>query len=308
MYQAYERYKRAENLLDYDDMIHEAVTLFSKKPHILRRYRLRFTHILVDEFQDTNYAQLQLVKQLAGNQLCVVGDDDQTIYRFRGAYLTNMQDFREFYTSCSEHLLDENYRSTRSILDLALTLMQHAPNRQEKRLITQNPPGEPVTVAECQNEQAEAMYVVSEIQRLVGTEFYSRTEGRSRPLTYSDMAIICRRRMEGVKFYKALKKNGIPVEFVGEVDFFSTAVIRDILAYLRAVENPLKGGIPLNRIEKINGIPEIVVQKINAAAKKMAWEQQGNDCVFEAMQAADTIVPGFRTPGQGRDRDPQPSH
>ncbi len=178
VYQAYEKYKRSENLLDYDDMIHEAVTLFSKKPHILRRYRQRFTHILVDEFQDTNYAQLQLVKHLAGNQLCVVGDDDQTIYRFRGAYLTNMQDFKEFYTSCSEHLLDENYRSTRSILDLALTLMQHAPNRQEKRLITQNPPGEPVTVAECQNERAEAMYVVSEVERLAGTEFYSRAEGR----------------------------------------------------------------------------------------------------------------------------------
>ncbi len=97
--------------------------------------------------------------------------------------------------------------------------------------------------------------------------------------------------MEGVKFYRALKKNGIPVEFVGEVDFFSTAVIRDILAYLRAVENPLTGGIPLNRIEKINGIPETVVQKINAAAKRMAWEQQGNDCVFEAMLAADTVVP-----------------
>ena len=291
VYQAYEKYKRAENLLDYDDMIHEAVTLFDKKSHILRRYRRRFTHILVDEFQDTNYAQLQLIKQLAGDQLCVVGDDDQTIYRFRGAYLTNMQDFKEYYASCSEHLLDQNYRSTRTILDLALTLMQHAPNRQEKRLITHNPEGDLVTVAECQNEQAESMFVVGEVRRLTGTPFYSRAEDRTRPLTYSDMAIICRRRMEGAKFYRALKKNGIPVEFVGEVDFFSTAVIRDILAYLRAAENPLKGGISLNRIEKINGIPETVVQKINAAAKKMARDQEGNDCVFEAMQAADTIVP-----------------
>jgi DNA helicase-2/ATP-dependent DNA helicase PcrA len=291
VYQAYEKYKRAENLLDYDDMIHEAVRLFDKKPHILRRYRQRFTHILVDEFQDTNYAQLQLIKQLAGDQLCVVGDDDQTIYRFRGAYLTNMLDFKEFYTSCSEHLLDQNYRSTRTILDLALTLMQHAPNRQEKRLITQNPEGEPVTVAECQNEQAEAMYVVGEVRRLAGTPFYSRDGGRTRPLTYSDFAIICRRRMEGAKFYRALRKNGIPAEFVGEVDFFSTPIIRDILAYLRAVENPLVAGIPLNRIEKINGIPETVVQKINAAARSMAWGQVGNDCVYEAMQGADTFIP-----------------
>ena len=169
--------------------------------------------------------------------------------------------------------------------------MQHAPNRHEKRLITANPPGEPVTVAECQDELGEVAYVVGEIQRLVGTPFYSRTEGVTRPLTYSDIAVICRRRMEGAKFYKALKKNGIPAEFVGEVDFFAAPVIRDILAYLRAVDNPLTAGIPLNRIEKINGVSETVVQKINAVAKKMTWGVQGNDGVFEAMQTAGAVVP-----------------
>jgi DNA helicase II / ATP-dependent DNA helicase PcrA len=291
VYRAYETYKRAENLLDFDDMIHEAVRLFDKRPAILRRYRSRFTHILVDEFQDTNYAQLQLIKQLAGDHLCVVGDDDQTIYRFRGAYLTNMQDFKQHFLGCSECLLEENYRSTQTILTLALQLMQHAPNRHQKRLITQNPPGEPVTVAECQDELSEVLYVVGEIQRLVGTPFNSRTEGVERPLTYSDVAIICRRRMEGAKFYKALKKNGIPAEFVGEVDFFAAPVIRDVLAYLRAVNNPLTAGIPLNRIAKINGVPETVVQKINATARKMTWGVQGNDGVFEAMMTAGAFVP-----------------
>ena len=97
-------------------MIHEAVRLFDKRPAILRRYRSRFTHILVDEFQDTNYAQLQLIKQLAGDHLCVVGDDDQTIYRFRGAYLTNMQDYKQHFPGCTECLLEENYRSTQTIL------------------------------------------------------------------------------------------------------------------------------------------------------------------------------------------------
>jgi DNA helicase-2/ATP-dependent DNA helicase PcrA len=291
VYRAYETYKRAENLLDFDDMIHEAVRLFDKRPAILRRYRERFTHILVDEFQDTNYAQLQLIKQLAGDHLCVVGDDDQTIYRFRGAYLTNMQDYKQHFGTCTECLLEENYRSTQTILELALQLLQHAPNRHEKRLITENPPGEPVTVAECQDELGEALYVVGEIQQLVGTTFYSSTEGHARPLTWSDFAIICRRRREGAKFSRALKKNGIPAEFVGEVDFFAAPVIRDILAYLRAVDNPLTAGIPLNRIEKINGVPETVVQKINAAARKMTWGQPGNDGVFEAMQAAGAVVP-----------------
>ena len=133
--------------------------------------------------------------------------------------------------------------------------------------------------------------MVGEIQRLVGTPFYSRTEGVERPLTYSDIAVICRRRMEGAKFHKALKKNGIPAEFVGEVDFFAAPVIRDILAYLRAVDNPLTAGIPLNRIEKINGVPETVVQKINATARKMTWGVQGNDGVFEAMMTAGAVVP-----------------
>ncbi|MDD1677477.1 MAG: ATP-dependent helicase [Methanomicrobiales archaeon] len=291
VYRAYERYKRSENLLDYDDMIHETVRLFTEKPHILRHYRKRFSHILVDEFQDTNYAQLQLIKQLAGDHLCVVGDDDQTIYRFRGAYLTNMQDFKDHFTHCSEILLEWNYRSTQTILDLALQLMKHAPNRQEKRLITGNPAGEPVTVADCSNESGEALFVCDEIQRLVGTPFYSRSEGVERELHYGDVAIICRRRIEGDKFFQTLKKNGIPVEFVGEVDFFAAPVIRDILAYLRAIENPLTAGISLNRIEKLNGIPETVVQKINTAARTIAWKQAGNDGVFEALQQAAAIVP-----------------
>ncbi len=261
------------------------------KPRVLQRYRERFTHLLVDEFQDTNYAQFRLVKMLAGDHLCVVGDDDQTIYRFRGAYLTNMQDFREQYASCTEHLLEENYRSTGTILALALRLMEHAPGRHAKPLTTGNPAGATVTVADCANETAEALYVTREIRGLVGTPFFSRTEGQVRPMTYSDIAIICRRRADGGKFARMLKKNGIPAEFVGEADFFAEPVVRDIRAWLRAVENPLQAGIPLNRILKAGGIPETVVQRINAAARKMSWEKEGDDCVYAAMQQAETIVP-----------------
>ncbi len=169
VYLAYEQYKRSAGLLDYDDMIHEAVVLFTKKPLILNRYRKQYTHILVDEFQDTNYAQAQLVRLLAGANVCVVGDDDQTIYRFRGAYLTNFRDFRDQYASCREILLSHNYRNSRTILTLALELMKHAPDRQEKELLTENPPGEPVVVAECENEAAEVAFVLAEIDRLLGT-------------------------------------------------------------------------------------------------------------------------------------------
>jgi len=295
VYRAYERFKREEMLLDYDDMIHETCRLFERKPLILRRYRERFTHILVDEFQDTNYAQLQLIKMLAGDHLCVVGDDDQTIYRFRGAYLTNMQDFLLHFRDAKEILLTHNYRSTQTILSLALALMHHAPNRREKRLLTENPPGEPVKVVHCENEATEASYVVTEIERLLGTPFMSRSEKVERPYTYKDFAIICRRRRDGAKFYQLLRDRGIPAEFVGEMDFFSAPVIRDLQAYLKIINNPLAAGIPLNRVMKISGIPETEVQKINAVARKTTFGNPYNDGVFEAMRSIDSLAPHYAT-------------
>jgi DNA helicase-2/ATP-dependent DNA helicase PcrA len=291
VYYAYEKYKREANLLDYDDMIHEAVVLLTKKPLILNRYRKQYTHILVDEFQDTNYAQAQLVRLLAGENVCVVGDDDQTIYRFRGAYLTNFRDFREQYSACNEILLSFNYRNSQTILTLALELMKHAPNRQEKELITQNPPGDPVVVAECENEAAEVTFVLSEIERLLGTP----VPGKGHAFTPGDFAIICRRRAEGVKYYRALKQLGMPVEFVGEVEFFSARIIRDLIAYLNVLANPLTAGISLARIMKMDGISEQSIQKINTAAREVARAAPGNDGVYESMLRAAEIVPGDAT-------------
>ena len=125
---------------------------------------------------------------LPGDNVCVVGDDDQTIYRFRGAYLTNFQDFREQYASCNEILLSHNYRNSQTILTLALELMKHAPNRQEEELITQNPPGDPVIVAECENEAAEVTFVLSEIETAPWT---LRSPARDRVFVPGDFAIIC---------------------------------------------------------------------------------------------------------------------
>jgi DNA helicase-2/ATP-dependent DNA helicase PcrA len=291
VYTSYETYKRSAGLLDYDDMIHEAVVLLEKKPLILNRYRKQYTHILVDEFQDTNYAQAQLIRLLAGENVCVVGDDDQTIYRFRGAYLTNFRDFREQYTACREILLSHNYRNSRTILTLALELMKYAPNRQEKELITENPPGDPAVVAECENEAAEVSFVLSEIERLLGPP----VPGKDRVFTHGDFAIICRRRAEGVKYYRALKTLGIPVEFVGEVEFFSARIIRDTLAYLTVLANPLVAGISLARVMKMAGVPEPSIQKINMAAREAAREHPGNDGVYESMLRAAGIVPADAT-------------
>jgi DNA helicase II / ATP-dependent DNA helicase PcrA len=289
VYAAYERYKRSEMLLDYDDMITEAVRLFTEKPHILQRYKERFRYILVDEFQDTNYAQFTLVKLLCGDHLCAVGDDDQTIYRFRGAYFGNFQDFRQSFDPYQETLLDQNYRNSQKILTLALQLMMRTPNRNEKPLFTGNSPGEDVVVAECEDEQTEALFVLQEIQRLQKISFFSRRDGQERLFAPRDIAILCRRRTEGIKFHRTLRQHGIPCEFVGEVDFFGMPVVRDMLAYLKAIQNPIENGIALNRILRGAGVPETVVQTINLAARTRARKGSSGDGVFLAMQAGDGI-------------------
>ena len=289
VWKAYEQYRRDEDLIDFDDMIAETSRIFDEDTLIVKRYRARYQHILVDEFQDTNYAQLYLIKQLAGDNVCVVGDDDQSIYRFRGAYLTNFRDFRNHFRS-TKVVLENNYRNSKNILRLALQLMAHAPNREEKTLTTENPDGDCITVARCENDQAEASFVCDEVLKLVGTPVYRRAEDQTRPLTYRDFAILSRQRVDGIKFNDTLLTHGIPAEFVGDVDFFSEPIIRDLIAYLNVVENPLRAGDALARIMRASGISEVDVQRINARAEKLAWEDDASDGVFESMLAADQAL------------------
>jgi DNA helicase-2/ATP-dependent DNA helicase PcrA len=290
VYQAYEPYKRKEQLLDYDDQITEASRLFAENPLLLKRYRQRYTHILVDEFQDTNFAQLCLIKQLAGENVCVVGDDDQAIYRFRGAYLTNFKDFSDHFAP-KERLLDVNYRNSRNILTLAMQLMQNALYRKEKALTTHNPDEALITVATCENEDAEAAYVLNEIQKCINTEFYRRPNGEKGPISYKDIAVLSRQRIAGVKIHDILQKNGIPAEFVGEVDFFASQVIRDIIAYLRIIEDPLVAGVSLTRVMKGLGITEANISYLNSYARREKQIDNITDGVFYAMLEAGGFLP-----------------
>jgi DNA helicase-2/ATP-dependent DNA helicase PcrA len=293
VYRGYEEYKRSENFIDFDDMIHYVVNLFTENDRILSAYRKRYQYILVDEFQDTNFAQLELIKALAGEHLCVVGDDDQTIYRFRGAYLTNIPDFKQCYSNHTVTLLNENYRNTKNILDLALHLMTNAPSREEKALVTKKDKGHTVTVATCGNEDGEGEYVAQEIAKLVGTPFFDQQIEKERAFEYRDFAILCRSRRDGLKFDRALRRHSIPCEFKGDVDFLRLPVIRDMMAYLRTIDNPLTAGLYLNRIMKVCSVPEIIVQSINAHAAKRVYESEiANDGVFETMLEAGAVVPG----------------
>ena len=291
VYQAYEPYKRKEQLLDYDDQITEASRLFAENPLLLKRYRQRYTHILVDEFQDTNFAQLCLIKQLAGENVCVVGDDDQAIYRFRGAYLTNFKDFSDHFGTKDPLLLDVNYRNSRSILKLATQLMQNAPYRKEKALTTQNDDETLNTVATCENEDAEAVYVLNEIQKCIKTEFSRRSSGEKSPISYKDIAVLSRQRVAGIKIHDILQKNGIPAEFVGEVDFFASQVIRDIIAYLRILDDPLVAAVSLTRVMKSLGITEANISHLNSYARREKQIENVTDGVFYAMLEAGGFLP-----------------
>ncbi|MGZ4852969.1 MAG: ATP-dependent helicase [Halobacteriota archaeon] len=187
-------------------------------------------------------------------------------------------------------LLDHNYRNSGNILSCSLQLMNNAPNREEKLLTTINDDGDKIVVARCENEHAEAEFVLQEIERLIGTPLTSREGHSARDITYGDIAILSRRRLEGIKFHAALRKRGIPCEFVGDVDFFATPVVRNVLAYLNILENPLEAGIHLNRIMKISGITEVNVQRLNSNAKRLAWKDNTSDFVYECMLNASGLI------------------
>lgn len=275
VYERYEQYKRKESLIDFDDMIHIVIDTFKRKPDVLRRYQERYAYVLVDEFQDNNYAQMELVTMLCpeGN-ITAVGDDDQSIYRFRGAFDGIFTDFQERYKG--KHVLvklERNYRSTKNIVALAKNLLDPVPNRVKKNLYSENEYGDRPIVARCSTDIAEVQYVVEKIKNeLVGHDFVRRGDGKADKIGYGDIAILSRKRADGVKFATALKANGIPCKVVGESRIFSTPIVRDMMAYLRVAADPLDNGIEIARILFSHGVPEQDVKIINHAAKAKARE------------------------------------
>jgi DNA helicase-2/ATP-dependent DNA helicase PcrA len=282
VYRAYVAYKQQERLIDFDDMITEASQLLERKPDLLRRYRARYQHIIVDEFQDTNYPQFRLITQLASENICVFGDDDQSIYRFRGAYLTSFKDFKAQFSECHKTLLDANFRNSGNIFACAQQLMRSAPHRIDKTLTTVNADGDKLVIACCENEQAEVQFVCDAIERLV--------RDPERPRAYHDIALLSRRRIDAAKFQAALRERNIPCESVGEVDFFAEPIIRDALAYLRVIQNPMRAGISLNRIMRRCGITEANAQRLNARAELHARADDASDGVYDCMCDGNTAL------------------
>ena len=238
VYAEYQRRLRSANALDFDDLIGETVAILQAFPEIAQHYRRRFRHILVDEYQDTNHAQYMLVRELAGHsggsaeiapaELCVVGDADQSIYAFRGATIRNIEDFERDYPDAVTMLLEQNYRSTQNILSAANAVIAYNAGRRDKRLWTDSGDGELIVGYVADNEHDEARFVAKEIDALTdaGT------------LNYSDIAIFYRTNNASRSLEEVFIRAGIPYKVVGGVRFYERKEIRDIIAYLRVLDNP----------------------------------------------------------------------
>lgn len=238
VYAEYQKRLRAANALDFDDLIGETVAVLQRFPQIAQYYRRRFRHILVDEYQDTNHAQYMLVRELVGHdlpeddgvppgELCVVGDADQSIYAFRGATIRNIEDFERDYPNATTILLEQNYRSTQTILNAANSVIARNSGRREKRLWTDSGQGELIVGYVADNEHDEARFVAQEIDRLAD-------DGHS----YNDFAVFYRTNNSSRALEEVFIRAGIPYKVVGGVRFYERKEIRDIVAYLRVLDNP----------------------------------------------------------------------
>ena len=281
IYQEYQRQLKKNNALDFDDLIVKTVELFRTNPQILDSYQERFRYIMVDEYQDTNLAQFELVRLLAAKyrNLCVVGDDDQSIYKFRGADIGNILNFEESFPGAKVIKLEQNYRSTQNILDAANEVIRHNTGRKEKRLWTANEAGPKVSFYQFDTAKEEADFVLQEIQK----------EG----VSLKDQAVLYRTNAQSRLFEERCIFYNIPYRLVGGVNFYQRREIKDILAYLKIIAN---GEDDLATLRVIN-VPR---RGIGAASmsKATVFASANNLSLYEALEEA-KMIPGMgRTAGK----------
>jgi len=285
VYVQYQEFWNQKTVIDFNDMIVECIKLLNEKPQVRKKIQEKFKHILVDEFQDNNYAQLEIVKLISkdGN-VTAVGDDDQSIFRFQGAYMKNFSDFQEFFTKTTIINLDQNYRSTQNIVNLANSIVANIPERQKKKLFSENIEGEKIKVAACSNESAEVEFVVKNIKELLGDPII-REDGTEGTVSYEDFAILSRSRISGTKFVKSLRAHGLPADFVGAGNLFASPVVKDVMAYLNIANSPVTSGREITRLMQRHGIVDYNIAKINHYATKISdKDNPGVDFVLKSLQ------------------------
>jgi DNA helicase-2/ATP-dependent DNA helicase PcrA len=287
-------YERCERLLtqgqavDFDDLLMKTVQMFREHPQILARYQSRYVHLLVDEFQDTNIAQYELMKLLAGKyrNLCVVGDPDQSIYSWRFADLRNILSFEKDYPEAKVVFLEQNYRSTKTILAVASEVISANVLRKPKELWTENDDGAAVTLIESYSAEEEAQSVVSEIEKLINQE----------RMSLRDCAVMYRVNAQSRALEETFLRYGVPYRLVGGTRFYQRQEIRDIIAYLRVIHNP-QDDISLTRIINVPG--RAIGQKTVAALQ--SWARAHDVSLSEALKQVTRDAAG------GEDRQSLPS-
>ncbi|SET39324.1 ATP-dependent DNA helicase PcrA [Oceanobacillus limi] len=258
VYTEYQKRLRKNQSLDFDDLIMQTIHLFQRVPEVLEYYQRRFQYIHVDEYQDTNHAQYYLVKQLASRfqNLCVVGDSDQSIYRWRGADISNILSFEKDYPTARTVFLEQNYRSTKSILEAANKVIARNSGRKPKNLWTDNPDGQKINYYQGSTEQDEALYVTDKIQELTRDGF-----------NLGDIAILYRTNAQSRAVEDTLMKSNIGYQMVGGTKFYDRKEIKDMVAYLRLITNP-DDDLSFERVvnEPKRGIGKTSVDKLRAYA------------------------------------------
>ena len=271
VYQRYQVLLSRGQVVDFDDLLMKTVQLLHDHPQILNRYQSKYVHILVDEFQDTNIAQYELMKQLAGKyrNLCVVGDPDQSIYSWRFADLRNILSFEKDYPKAKVVFLEQNYRSTKTILEVASDVISANVLRKPKKLWTENEDGASVTVIESYNAEEEAQSVVNEIEKLIGQE----------QISLKDCAVMYRVNAQSRALEETFLRYGVTYKLVGGTRFYQRQEVKDIIAYLRVIHNP-QDNVSLTRIINVpsRGIGQKTINTLQS------WAKAHDTSLFEALK------------------------
>jgi DNA helicase-2/ATP-dependent DNA helicase PcrA len=291
VYEAYQRQLAEDDAVDFDDLLMRTVFLFEQHPDVLAKYQSRWQQIMVDEYQDTNRAQYLICRHLAAKHrnLAVVGDDDQSIYSWRGADLRNILDFEADYPDCKVVKLEQNYRSTQTILDAAHAVVSRNAGRKDKKLWTDRGSGTQITLFDAYNEYEEAEFVARQVEKLVGAGrrggmaalLTSRAGDEDGTLKYGDIAVTYRINAQSRVIEESLMRFGIPYQLVGGVRFYERREVKDVLAYVRLARNPADR-VALGRIINVpaRGIGAKTIEELNA------WSESRGVSLWQAVGEA----------------------
>ncbi|EFM39242.1 putative ATP-dependent DNA helicase PcrA [[Eubacterium] yurii subsp. margaretiae ATCC 43715] len=282
VYSLYQQELKKNNAMDFDDLIYNCIRLFKEHKDVLEKYQFKFKYIMVDEYQDTNYSQYLLIKMLSAmhKNICVVGDDDQSIYTWRGADIRNILEFEKDFDNVLQIKLEQNYRSTSNIINAAHSVIKKNNERKEKKIWTDANDGEKIKLYSAASERDESNYVAINIKKMVDNQGYD----------YKDFAVLYRANSLSRTYEEAFMKYGIPYKIFGGLKFYDRMEIKDILAYFRIIDNKFDD-ISLKRIINVpkRSIGTKTIEKIEAYAK------ENNMSILDAMDEVDDIVSTTKT-------------